>query len=231
MTALQSLGTLACLGGIVAVFAVATRRDNVPAMVNATISLLLVFVPILVDLTATRAYGVSLGLAPELPLWVAVAGLIHSYGMLGMYDDVWWWDHLTHTLSAALIAALLYAAILATIDTTAISVGRDVVWTVVVSATLLAGVFWELVELLARDLARQFRVPSVLDHYGRRDTVIDLGFDVVGALLVLVVDVRVFVPMATASPTGTVTALAWVLGLLTVGSLVLSLVVVVEHAE
>ena len=231
MAALQSLGIVACLGGIGAVFALATRRGNAPAMINASASFLLVVVSIFVDLIATRAYGVSPGLTPELPLWIAVAGVLHSCGMLGVYDDVWWWDHLTHTLSAALIAALLYAAILATIDTTAISVGRDVVWTVVVSATLLAGVFWELVELLARDLARQFRVPSVLDHYGRRDTVIDLGFDVVGALLVLVVDVRVFVPMATASPTGTVTALAWVLGLLTVGSLVLSLVVVVEHAE
>ena len=231
MTALQSLGIVACLGGIGAVFAVATRRGNVPAVINATVSFLLVLVPILVDLIVTRAYGVSPGLTPELPLWIAVAGVLHSYGMLGVYDDVWWWDHLTHTLSAALIAALLYAAVLAAVEHVSISPDGGLIWTVVVSVTLLAGVFWELVELLALDVERQFDVPGVLEHYGRRDTVMDLGFDIVGALLVLIVDVRVFLPMATVSPTATVTALAWALGLLTVGSLVLSLVVVVGYAE
>lgn len=231
MTALPSLGILACLGGIGAVFAVATRRGNVPAMVNATVSFLLVIVPVLVDLIATRAYGVSPGLTPELPLWVAVVGLLHSYGMLGVYDDVWWWDHLTHTLSAALIAALLYAAVLVAIDHVSISPRGNLIWIFVVFVTLLAGVFWELVELLARDVERKFDVPSVLEHYGRRDTVMDLGFDIIGALLVLAVDVRVFFPMATVSPTATMTALAWALGLLTVGSLVLSLIIVVGYAE
>lgn len=231
MAALSYLGILVCLAGIAGVFAVAVRRDNIPAVVNAIASTLLTFVPILVDLIAIRSYGVSLGLTPDLPLWIAIAGLIHSYGMLGVYDDVWWWDHLTHTLSAALIAALLYAAVLVAFDSLTLAVGGGLLWTIVVLLTLLAGVFWELVELLARDVERQFGVPSVLDHYGRRDTAMDLGFDVVGALLVLVVDVRVFVPMATVSPAATVTALAWALGLLTVGSIILSLIVVVGQSK
>jgi hypothetical protein len=71
----------------------------------------------------------------------------------------------------------------------------------------------------------------VLEHYGRRDTVLDLFFDVTGAVLVLVADLRLFVPTARASPETTVTALIVFLGGLVVGSLVVSLIVVVEQSE
>ena len=231
MEDLLGLGVVVCLAGIAVIFAAAVRDENAPAALNAVASLLLVLVPIAVDLFASRLYGVRVGLSPEVPLWVGLAGLLHSYGMLGPYDDIAWWDHLTHTLSAALVAALLYAGLLVAVDSTSVSVGISLVWATVVLLTLLAGVFWELIELLARDFARRFDVPSVLDHYGRRDTVLDLLFDVVGALLVLVVDLRLFVPMAEVSPETTVAALVVFLGGFVVGSLVLSLVIVVGQAE
>jgi len=72
------------------------------------------------------------------------------------------------------------------------SFGGLAVLTVVL--TLAAGVFWELIELIARDVGRRYDVEPVLVHYGRRDTTLDLVFDVVGALLVVGFDVRVFVP-------------------------------------
>ncbi len=224
-------GTLLCLGGIVSVLYIAFRQRNIPALVNALVSASLVLLSFLFDSIARRIYGIDPGLSPELSFWIAVAGVAHSYGMLGPYDDIWWWDHLTHTVSAALIAALVHAAVLVSFDHLGIVVGAGPIWAVVVSLTLLAGVFWELVELLARDFGRQFDVPPVLDHYGRRDTIVDLFFDVVGALFVLLFDVRIFVPMAETVPDATVTVLVWGLGLLVVGSLVVSLIVVVEQAE
>ena len=200
-------------------------------MVNAFVSFRLVLIPLLVDGIADVLYGIPLGLTPELSLWIAVAGVAHSYGMLGPYDQIWWWDHLTHPLSAALIAALIYAGVLVSIDHLSIPVDGNLVWAVVVLLALLAGVFWELIELLARDLGRQFGVPPVLEHYGRLDTVMDLLFDVVGAVGVLALDVQLFVPMAEVTPSGTVAALAWGIGALVVGSLIMSLVVVVGQAE
>lgn len=225
------LGVIACLAGIAVIGAVAVRDENAPAALNAGASFLLVLAPVAVDLAVSRVYGVRVGLFPDVSLWVAVAGLLHSYGMLGPYDDVGWWDHLTHTLSAALVAALFYAGVLVAAEAASVSAGNGLVWAVVVLLTLLAGVFWELIELLAREFGRRFDVPPVLDHYGRRDTVLDLLFDLVGALLVLVADLRAFVPMAEVSPRTTVAALVVSLGGLVVGSLVLSLVVVVEQAE
>ncbi|MFO7925369.1 MAG: hypothetical protein ACQET5_09385 [Halobacteriota archaeon] len=229
MSTLQYVGLFACLGGLAVVSSMAVRRENISALVNVLVSILLVLVPILVDVLAHRVYQVTLGLSPELPLWIAVAGLLHASGMLGVYDDVWWWDHLTHALSASLVAALAYAALLVTVDHVFFSAGSGLIWIVVVLLTLLAGVFWELLELLGRVLERQFGVPSVLDYYGRRDTIMDLCFDIVGALLVLFLDVRLFVPMVQVSPDATATTLVLALGGLTVGSLVVSLILAIGH--
>lgn len=225
------LGVVACLAGIAAIFYFAVRRGNAPAVVNAGASFLLVFVPVLVDVLASRFYGVRVGLPPELPLWVAVVGLLHSYGMLGPYDEIVWWDHLTHTLSAALVAALLYAGVTVALQYAPGAAGGGLIRAAVVLLTLLAGVFWELIELLARDFGRKFDHPPVLEHYGRRDTVLDLFFDVTGAVVVLAADLQLFVPAARASPETTVAALVVFLGGLVVGSLLVSLIVVVEQAE
>ncbi|WP_064287813.1 MULTISPECIES: hypothetical protein [Haloarcula] len=231
MEGLLFLGVFACLAGITVIFYIAVRQRNAPAVVNTAVSFLLVFIPVLVDVLAHWFYGVRVGLTPELPLWIAVTGLFHSYGMLGPYDEISWWDHLTHTLSAALVAALLYAGVIVALEYAPVSAGNSLIWTTVVLVTLLSGVYWELIELLAREFGRKFDLPPVLDHYGRRDTVLDLFFDVVGAVLVLVTDLRLFVPMAEVSPETTVAVLVVVLGGLVVGSLVISLIVVVEQAE
>ena len=231
MERLLFLGLFACLVGITVVFYFAIRQGNAPAVVNAGMSFLLVFIPVFVDVFAYRFYGIRVGFTPELPLWVAVAGLVHSYGMLGPYDEISWWDHLTHTLSAALVAALLYAGVIVAFEYTPVSAGNSLIWSIVVLMTLLSGVFWELIELLARDLGRKFDFPPVLEHYGRQDTVLDLLFDVGGAVLVLVADWQLFVPIARVSPETTVSALVVILAGLVIGSLVMSLIVVVEQAE
>jgi len=34
----------------------------------------------------------------------------HAVGMLGPYDDIWWWDHVTHTHSATILGGVTFAA-------------------------------------------------------------------------------------------------------------------------
>lgn len=206
---------------------VAVYRGNVAAATNAGGSMVLAL------LSMGVAAGVGwpdspAGFDPGLPLWVTAAGLLHSVGMLGWYESVWWWDHLTHTVSAALVAAALYAGLLVTAgETAAFDLSPPAVAAVTVTGTLVVGVFWELVELVARVVGDRYEIDPVLVVYGRRDTALDIVFDLVGAAVVLGLDVRVFVPLADRSPELTRTVLGWAGVLVVVGSLVLSVLVAV----
>jgi len=171
---------------LVGTLAVAVRRGNAPAAVNTAAVLCLTLLPP----AAGWLFGdgpATTGL-PALTLATAVAGFLHALGMLGRYDSVWWWDHLTHTLSAALMTALLYAGLLV--------VAPSVAVTGALLGTLALGVLWEIGELIAREIAERYEIEPVLVHYGRRDTALDLVFDLVGAGLVVGLDLRLFRPVA-----------------------------------
>ncbi len=191
MAAIASLALVAFQCATLVCVAVAIRRRDVAAVVNAGGAFALAALPVLAD-AALR--GVAVG--PVLPAWLAGAGFLHSLGMLGLYESTSWWDHLTHTVSAALVAALLYAGLPVWFP----GVGDAARPSVVVAAatvawTFVVGVCWELIEVAAREVGARYDVEPVLVYYGRRDTAIDLAFDVVGALLVVLGDVRVFVPL------------------------------------
>lgn len=199
----------------------AARRRNVAAAVNALFALAVALLPAVVGIVSP-----SVVIDPTVPLWVALAGFLHSLGMLGCYEAIWWWDHLTHTVSAALVAALIYAALL--VGSVGVPGGAAVT---TVLCTFVVGVLWELVELLARDLGEEYGVQPVLVRYGRYDTAADLCFDVAAAVLVVVVDLRPFVPVL--AQVGDVRALfRWTGMAVLVGTvLVASLVVVVRAAS
>ncbi|GAB6861393.1 hypothetical protein ACFR97_06065 [Haloplanus litoreus] len=185
------------------------RRRDPSVTVNAVLALVLAVLP-------TLAIGHLAGVGSTISLWVAVAGFLHCLGMLGLYESVTWWDHLTHTVSAALVAALLYAALLVS--------GADsgqpplAVPAATLLLTVAIGVFWELVELVARDVGERFDVDPVLVHYGWRDTALDLGFDAFGALVVVLLDLSIFVPVLERTPALTRLVLLWSTGLVVVGS-------------
>jgi hypothetical protein len=206
--------------GIASVLLVAVHRRDAAAASNALVSLGVALLPAVLAATA------RLDSSPAIPLWLAAAGLLHSVGMLGPYDSVWWWDHLTHTVSAALVAALIYAVLL--VAHVRVPGGAAVT---TVLCTFVVGVLWELVELLARDLGEEYGVQPVLVRYGRYDTAADLCFDVAAAVLVVVVDFRPFVPVV--AQVGDVRALLrWAGVAVLVGTvLVASLVVVVRIAS
>jgi hypothetical protein len=206
---------------------VAVSRENVAAATNAVGSVVLALLAVAVAAGVGWADG-GAGFDPGLPLWVTAAGFLHSVGMLGWYESVWWWDHLTHTVSAALVAAALYAGLLVTTgETAAVDLSPVAVAAVTLSGTLAVGVFWELVELVARVVGERYDIAPVLVVYGWRDTALDIVFDFVGAVVVLGLNVRVFVSLAGLSPELTRTVLCWAGVLVVGGSLVLSLVVAV----
>jgi hypothetical protein len=200
---------------ILLVLAEGVRRRDVSAAINAFVALTVTLLPFVLGATT------GLVVAPTLSLWLAVAGLLHAIGMLGPYDSVSWWDTVTHFVSASFVAALFYAGVLVT----------DVAsgWQAA-AATLLftfgVGLWWEILELVARELGEQFDVRPVLVHYGRRDTLIDLVVDVLGAAVVVAVDLRAFVPVVESVLATARWLLRWVGGALAVGSVALVLVLV-----
>ncbi|WP_181686391.1 hypothetical protein [Halorhabdus salina] len=181
---------------VVGIFGWAIRRRDIAVATNAFIGALLVVTPFVAAPLLDAIGYQRLAIGPLLPAWIGVASLLHAIGMLGVYESTWWWDHLTHTVSAALVAALVYAgAVVVLGETTGITTLPGVV---TVTGTLLVGVLWEGLELLARDVGDRLDVEPVLVHYGWLDTALDLVFDVVGAVLVVALDVRVFVPLSEA---------------------------------
>ncbi|MCU4719023.1 hypothetical protein [Halapricum hydrolyticum] len=203
---LLTLIALSLQGAILGLLAVAISRRNVAAAVNALAALALALLPAILEISFRLVRAEQLGLDPWLALWLGVAGFLHSLGMLGPYDSIWWWDHLTHTVSAVLVAALLYAALIVApfLETTQ---WPGTVAGLTVAFTLAVGVFWELIELVARDVADRLDIEPVLVHYGWRDTALDIVFDVVGALVVVVFDVRIFVSIVERFPATTETLL------------------------
>lgn len=109
--------------------------------------------------------------------------LLHAIGMLGPYDRTWWWDHVTHTLSASIVGGVAY--VVARTRTTSDSSVRNRHPAFVVGVTLVLGLFWELIEYLIHRFADRIGVEPVLVSYGRHDTALDLVFDLVGAGLVV----------------------------------------------
>ncbi len=208
----RSAVTAVLLAAILLTLVVAVRRRDVAAAINSAVAVAVVAVPFVLPAVAGP------GAPTTLALWLAVAALLHAVGMLGPYDSVRWWDTVTHFVSASFVATLWYAGAL---------VG-DVPWPAVTAVllTFVAGLWWELLELVARELGEALEIEPVLVHYGRRDTLVDLAVDVVGAVAVVVLDVRAFVPVVDRLLGPSSRFLDWTAAVVVAGFAVLTLVLV-----
>jgi hypothetical protein len=120
-----------------------------------------------------------------LTLWVTLAVLLHTVGMLGFYVTVPWWDNVTHTLSATIVAGVGYATARALDEhTDAIYLPPQFLFVYILLFTMALGVLWEVLEFGAHALTDLIGVEAVLIQYSLEDTLVDLVFDFVGAVLV-----------------------------------------------
>lgn len=157
-------------GAIIAVITAGVRRRNLGAVVNGMLALVAAYLPRMIE----RRHDVEF--RPWQRVYTGAAMLLHAAGMLGLYDDTWWWDHLTHTLSATLLGGFVHIA--------AHDRGRDP-RPRVLAAIVGGGVLWEFMEYAVHALTDRLGLQPVLIPYSARDTLLDLVFDLVGALLVL----------------------------------------------
>jgi len=116
----------------------------------------------------------------ELNLWIVLALFLHVVGgFSGFYDSVPGWDHLTHAMSASLVAALGFVTVVVLdkyVDS--IYLPRLFLAFFIVMLTMAIGVCWELMEYLNDVLTG-----SEL-QYSLTDTMTDLLFDAFGGFIV-----------------------------------------------
>ena len=154
--------------GILTVFVEGVRRRDPGAIVNAVLTFAVTHIPDAIE----EIYGFEF--RPWQRVYAASAMLAHAFGMLGPYDDVWWWDHVTHTLSATLLGGIVHV--------TARRRSRDPLPRIL-AATAGLGILWEFLEYVIHTISRRLGIEPVLVHYNKRETVLDLLFNILGALL------------------------------------------------
>lgn len=158
-------------------YGLVTRQVGVA--VNGGITLGLTFLPALIR----REYDYSMD--SGLVLWLTLAVFLHSVGSLGPYQWFPWYDSITHTISATIIAGIGYATFRALeLHTDEIDVPGEFRAVFIVVFVLAAGVFWEILEFGSEILGEIVGGRPPLVVYGVDDIVNDLVFNLLGALIV-----------------------------------------------
>ncbi|MFC5367306.1 hypothetical protein [Salinirubrum litoreum] len=164
---------------IAVILVVGLWERSIAVVVNASLALAITFLPALLR----RDWDVHLGTG--LTLWMTLAVLLHTVGMLGFYVSVSWWDHVTHTLSATVVASVGYATARAVDEySDAIYLPSRFLFVYILLFTMAFGVLWEVLEFSARFVTDLVGVEAVLIQFSVEDTIVDLIFDFVGAVLV-----------------------------------------------
>jgi uncharacterized membrane protein YjjP (DUF1212 family) len=157
-------------------------------IVNAAIALAVARLPGILE----RDFGIPMDAG--LTLWITSAVFLHVIGSVGIpgtsftpYQSLWWYDHLTHGLSASVVAAAGYATVRA-LDVHSSTLYFPPEFTVVfIFLFVLAfGVLWEVIEFTIGSLSAVLGIGSVLTQYGLEDTMLDLIFDTAGAAIVAI---------------------------------------------
>ena len=182
----QRLATSAMQYALFGMITVGFYEGSMGVMVNAGIGFVVTYVPAILE----RDYDIPMD--PALVLWITTAVFLHAFGTLGLpgdvlspYRSIWWWDHLTHTLSASIVAAVGYTAVRALDDhTDALDLPPKFVFVFVLLFTVAFGVFWEVIEFALGELAAATGSQGVLTQYGLEDTMKDLLFDTLGGVVV-----------------------------------------------
>lgn len=172
--------------GLVGLLFVGIERGSVGIIVNTGICLVVSQLPPLLE----RDYEIPMD--PRITLWITSAAFLHALGTVGIpgmgwnfYSGVGWWDHLTHALSASVVAAVGYATV------RAIDEHSDDVYlppkfmaVIILLFVLAFAVLWELLEFGIGVAADQFGTASVLTQYGVYDTLWDVVYNSIGAVIV-----------------------------------------------
>lgn len=163
---------------LVGILAVGLYRADPGITVNAGLALAVTYLPALLE----RDHHIPMDAG--LTLWLTGAVFLHALGTVGLpgagsfYTSVSWWDHLTHGLSASVVAGVGYTVARALdVHTDAVRLPPRFMFVFVLLFVLAFGVLWEVLEFAVGGY-------GFLTQYGIEDTLLDLVFDTLGGLVV-----------------------------------------------
>lgn len=174
--------------GLVVILLVGLVRGNTGVIVNTVVALAVTRLPGILK----RDFGIPMD--PGLVLWITAAVFLHAFGtidlpgsLLSPYQSLWWYDHLTHGLSASVVAAAGYATARALdVHSDEIFLPPEFMVLFIFLFVLAFGVLWEVIEFAIGGFSAVLGFGSVLTQYGLSDTMLDLIFDMAGAAVVAV---------------------------------------------
>lgn len=172
--------------GLIGMFFIGLDRLHIGIIVNALIGLAVTQLPPILR------HDYDFPMDSGLTLWITLAVFLHALGTAGLpgtntpfYRAVWWWDHLTHALSASVVAAAGYATIRALdVHSDEITLPPRFMFVFILMFIIAFGVLWEVLEFALSEFAYAIGEDPVLVQYGIGDTMLDLVFDMIGAVVV-----------------------------------------------
>lgn len=174
----QKLATVIMQAGLVAMLVFGIFRKDLSTTVNATTGLILTFIPNII----TRKYNIRHDTG--LVLWLTLAIFLHTAGTFAFYDYIDKWDHVTHALSASVVAAAGYTLIRAIdIYVDEIYIPPRMLFLFILLFVLAMGVIWEIIEFLSDEFTSLMGYAAILAQHGIGDTMVDLMFDLFGAVI------------------------------------------------
>jgi len=161
-------------------------RGSPGVIVNTGVALVVTQLPSILE----RDY--DLPMDNRLTLWITSAAFLHAFGVVGVpgtgwsfYTGFWWWDHVTHSLSASVVAAAGYASVRAIdIHSEQVEIPARAQGVIILIFVLAFGVLWELLEFFIGVGADLTGTKGVLTQYGIEDTLLDLVFNSIGGVVV-----------------------------------------------
>jgi hypothetical protein len=163
---------------LVGIFFVGLDRGNLGIMINSALAFAITLVPAVLK----RDYQIPMDAG--LTLWITTAVFLHAVGTLGPYQNVWWWDHVTHMLSASLVAGVGYATVRALdAHNPDVYLPPRFMFVFILMFVVAFGVIWEVTEFAVSGLGSILGGSAVLTQYGLEDTMLDLLFDTAGGLV------------------------------------------------
>lgn len=163
---------------LILVFLFGVIQLDLPTIANAALAVGITVLPGILE------RDLDLPMDSGLALWITTAVFLHAIGSAGLYDLVTPWDHLTHAVSASVVAAAGYAGFRAIhMHTDHVYIPPKFMFVLILIFVLAAGVIWEVIEFIIDQIAIMLDLPAVLAQHGIHDTIVDLIFNIIGALI------------------------------------------------
>lgn len=149
----------------------------------------------LIPAAIRREYDYTM--SPALVLWITIAVCLHSVGSLGPYSWFSWFDSVTHTVSATVVAGLGYATFRGFDQhSEELHVSASFRPVFIVVFVLAVSVVWELLGFASGQVSQVLGIEAPLIVYGVDDIVTDMVFNTIGGLIVAVGGSGYFVSLA-----------------------------------